>query len=295
MKDWKRKKSALVLGLCFALVCGLSLHGCGKEKADTAESEALTEETMTFVDVDGTQHTMTIDADAVRHAYDLTDFIAYGDWMSYQGDSAYTYRLGVDVSYHQGDIDWQSVADAGISFAFLRIGFRGYGEEGTLNIDEKFEENYAGATAAGIDVGVYFFAQAVNEEEAIEEAKTVIAWLNERDLDLPVVYDPETIYGEQSRTSDVSGQQFTANTIAFCDTILSAGYEVAIYANMLWEAYELDMGQLKDYTFWYADYEAAPQTPYEFTYWQYTETATVDGISTEVDLNIELIPTAATE
>lgn len=208
--------------------------------------------------------------------------------ISYE-DKKYTSRLGVDVSVFQGDIDWEQVKAAGYEFAILRIGYRGYGEEGTLNADEKFEQNLENARKAGIDVGVYFFSQAVNEEEAKEEADFVLEYLKGQELQMPVVYDPEHILEDEARTDGVTGEQFTQNAKVFCKEIEEAGYDAMIYSNMLWEAYELDLEKLSDYPVWYADYEELPQTPYRFSMWQYSSTGIVPGIEGNVDLNIQLL------
>ncbi|MBR6356961.1 MAG: lysozyme, partial [Lachnospiraceae bacterium] len=157
-----------------------------------------------------------------------------------------------------------------------------------INADPGFEEHIAGAQAAGLDVGVYFFSQAVNEEEAVEEAEFVVEQLKNHELQLPVVYDPETILDKAARTDNVTGEQFTANTIAFCEKISECGYEPMIYCNMKWEAFELDLSRMTDIPIWYADYETYPQTPYQFEIWQYTEKGLIEGINGSVDLNIQI-------
>ena len=108
-------------------------------------------------------------------------------------------------------------------------------------------------------------------------------------LQLPVVFDPESILDDDARTDHVSGEQFTKNTEAFCSAIEAAGYDAMIYSNMLWEAYELDLEKLSAYPVWYADYELKPQTPYHFEVWQYTNQGSVDGINGRTDINIQLI------
>jgi GH25 family lysozyme M1 (1,4-beta-N-acetylmuramidase) len=267
------------------------------EKATTEDEEteentetASSVEILQFVDVYGEEYEVDILPTVEKQTYVNDDFIHNGDKLTYEGDDRYTYKLGVDVSHHQGNIDWQAVKKAGIDFAFLRIGYRGYGTEGTMNLDRQFEKNIREAQAAGIDVGVYFFAQAVNEEEAKEEAEFVIAHLQSYDLQLPVVYDPESILDAEARTDNVTAEQFTKNTKAFCEAIEDAGYDSMIYSNMLWEAYQLDLTQLTDIPIWYADYEMYPQTPYYFTFWQYSNRANVDGIQGSVDMDIWLIP-----
>lgn len=257
---------------------------------ETEQEQAF--EILNFVDIHGKEHQAQINPKAKKHSYIIEDFQLAGEKMTYVGDSNYTYRLGVDVSHYQGSIDWNKVKAAGYDFAFIRIGYRGYGTAGTLGLDKEFRNNIQNAKAAGLDVGVYFFAQAVNEAEALEEAQFVLDNLAGEALQMSIVYDPETIEDAQARTDNVTGEQFTKNTITFCNAVKNAGYEPMVYSNMLWEAFELDLEQLEEYPIWYADYESLPQTPYSFSIWQYTNKGRVDGISGNVDLNIQLIPVA---
>ena len=297
-----RKKYVAAVGI---LTAAVMLSGCeagseekkGQEKKEKQEvTEKSTDknsekkpEILHFVDVYGQLYEVEIRPEIEKHTYNLDGFVHDGYRLSYTGDDHYTYRLGVDVSEHQGDIDWEKVKAAGYDFAFIRVGYRGYGEAGRLCIDAMFHQNIVEAQSVGIDVGVYFFAQAVNEAEAEEEADLVLQQLAGYQLQLPVVYDPESILDDEARTDNVSGEQFTKNTAVFCQKIKEAGYQPAIYSNMLWEAYELDLKVLEEYPIWYADYELKPQTPYRFEFWQYTNQGAVDGIEGETDLNIQLI------
>ncbi|MDO4187454.1 MAG: glycoside hydrolase family 25 protein [Lachnospiraceae bacterium] len=225
---------------------------------------------------------------------DETDLFAEGQQMQgYPGiikyeDDVYTSRFGIDVSKFQGKIDFNKVKDAGVEFVIVRVGFRGYGKSGSLSEDARYRKNIEGALAAGLDVGVYFYAQAIDEEEAIEEADFVLNLIDGYDLRLPIVYDPEHVLNDDARTDNVSGEQFTKNAMAFCNRISQAGYEPMIYANMLWEAYELDLNKLKDVKVWYADYELLPQSPYKFDMWQYCQAGHISGIDGAVDLNMML-------
>ena len=212
-----------------------------------------------------------------------------GRYLAYDDDK-YTSRIGIDVSKFQGEIDWAKVKEAGIEFAFVRIGNRGYGEEGTLNTDPLYMQNIAGAKAVGIDVGVYFYSQAINETEAIEEANYVLSLLDGMELDYPVVFDEEYVIEAEARTDGIEAEQFTKNAVAFCETIEAAGYQPMIYATMKWEAYALEMEKLNQYEKWYADYSTYPQTPYDFRIWQYTTEGSVDGVTGTVDLNLEFVP-----
>lgn len=265
----------------------------GKEGMEEAKKEEMIMDTepeiLDFVDVFGQSYQVEINPNIQKHSYDLDRFQHNGYTLLYEGDERYTYRLGVDVSEHQGYIDWEQVKASGYDFAFIRLGYRGYGTEGRLCVDEEYLNNIQNAQNAGLDVGVYFFSQAINKEEAREEAEVVLENIKNQQLQLPVVYDPESILDAEARTDNVSGEQFTRNTEVFCKTIEEAGYQPMIYSNMLWEAYEFDLEHLSDYPIWYADYELLPQTPYKFEFWQYTNMGEVNGISGVTDLNIQLI------
>lgn len=193
--------------------------------------------------------------------------------------------LGVDVSVHQNDIDWESVKASGIDFAMIRLGFRGYGS-GEPGIDDNFVANVKGARAAGLDVGVYFFSQAITAEEAVEEAQLVIDNLKNLDITYPVVYDWEIIYDDTARTDDVPVDILTDSCIAFCESVKEAGYTPMIYQNKKTTMFKLDLNRLTDYDFWLAEYNSEPTYYYDFTMWQYTSTGSVPGIEGDVDLNI---------
>ena len=257
----------------------------GKENEQTESAKTWK---LHYVDAWGEWHDAVIDPTVSTHGYEWNCLTRNGQDIIYL-DQTYHSRKGVDVSHHQGEINWEKVKAAGYDFAILRIAYRGYGESGNLMEDKKFFEYYEGARAAGLDVGVYLFSQAVNEQEAFEEAQFVLKLLDGKELQLPVTYDPETIRDDVARTDAVSGEQFTKNAILFCDEIEKAGYEPMIYSNMVWEDEFFDMKLLEKYTFWYADYEPVPQTPYQFAYWQYSEKGSVDGIEGAVDLDIQFI------
>ena len=198
-----------------------------------------------------------------------------------------TSKMGIDVSEFQGgDIDWKQVKDSGIEFVIVRIGYRAYGESGELVKDDMFEQNIEGALDAGLEAGVYFFSQAITPGEAVEEAEFVLDLIRPYKITGPVVYDTEEIKGDTARTDGNTRQEFTNYCKVFCDTVEHAGYDSMIYANMKWMAFTLDMEELTDYDFWYADYHELPQNPYDYAIWQYSETGAVPGINANVDLNI---------
>ncbi|MBR1844397.1 MAG: lysozyme [Lachnospiraceae bacterium] len=245
-----------------------------------------------YFDAAGTSHKMLLNRDAYKTdvEWDQNSPVAKkGKPLNYDVE------IGVDVSKYNGDIDWGKVKEAGIDFAFVRLVYRGYGEKGTLLEDKKGVENLIAAKAVGIKVGAYIFSQAINEAETIEEAALAIKLLSDNGivLDLPLVYDPETLRGVVARTDDVTGETFTNNAIAFSEYVLKNNIRPCIYANMIWEDYYFDMAKLRDYDFWYADYYDFPFTPYKYKYWQFSERGKVPGITDKdhgyVDLNIMLV------
>ena len=173
-------------------------------------------------------------------------------------DENYESLQGIDVSDHQGEIDWEAVKDAGYDFVFVRVGYRGYGEEGTLNEDTMAIEYMQEAEKAGLEVGTYFFSQAVDEEEAAEEAEFAADVIKRSgvNMTLPLVYDPELIEGAQGRADNLTREEVSANAQAFRKAKLNRRSS------------------------------ETPQTPYHFTWWQYSETGTVPGIKGKMDLNL---------
>ncbi|MBQ9110666.1 MAG: Ig-like domain-containing protein [Oscillospiraceae bacterium] len=195
---------------------------------------------------------------------------------------------GIDVSKYQPSIDWESLAEDGVDFAIIRLGFRGYGEAGALVMDNYYRSHMEGAKAAGIDTGVYFFTQAITPEEAVEEANFVLEVLQGIELEVPVYLDVESISAEgRMEAANLTPDQLTENLKAFCSTIENAGYEAGVYANMYWLNNKMNAAELEnDYSIWLANY--TNQTVYEGAYdiWQYTNIGTYAGIEGCVDKNI---------
>lgn len=204
------------------------------------------------------------------------------------GDSAYSSQAGVDVSSYSGDIDWRAVKKSGIDFALIRIGGRGYGESGNLYTDEKALDNIRGAKENNIDVGAYFYSQAVSVKEAGREARYVLDTLNGESLSLPVGYDFEYIDFDSARTDNVTPEQRTKFARAFASVIQEGGYGTMLYGEShdFYKGYLLE--ELKDIPLWYAQYGEKPDFYYDFKIWQYSKEGRVPGITGSVDLNIML-------
>ena len=270
--------------------------------ADTSAAAAGTDKEaaggrlLKYIDAWDEWHTMTVDPAVAETIYDAAQFASSEEnpqWVIYTGKDAEDYDClqGIDVSEHQGIIDWQAVADAGYQFAFIRVGYRGYGEAGKLFEDYMAVENLQQAKAAGLHVGTYLFSQALNEEEAVEEASLAVSVIEKSgvETDLPLMYDPEIIKDDQGRANDITREQVALNTAAFRKTVENlSSCSVDIYSNLPWEHHYFDTDTMNQYDIWYADYEPLPQTPYHFTWWQYTNEGTVPGIGGVVDLDLWL-------
>ena len=216
------------------------------------------------------------------NTYLATDFAQVNGKTEYLAGRT---EIGIDVSEWQEEIDWDAVRAEGIDFVMIRVGNRGY-TEGKISLDRLFYENIEGALAAGLEVGVYFFSQAISEEEALEEACFVLNCIRGYDLTYPVVFDWETVGSIDARTKNISGAVLTDCAIAFCDMIEAAGYTPMIYSNKELALLTYDLSPLTDYDFWFAGYTTAPEFYYGFDMWQYTSSGSVAGICGRVDLNL---------
>lgn len=205
--------------------------------------------------------------------------------MVYEQNETVLSHKGIDVSKYQGNIDWKSVKEDGVEYAFIRLGLRGYAS-GEIVPDNYYEQNMRGAAEAGVDVGVYFFTQAITVEEAKEEAAYVIEQLEDYEIKCPVVFDVEMITNGNGRANTLSKEERTDICIAFCEAIKEAGYIPMIYGNIKCFTKMVDMERLEVYEKWYAFYDQYMYFPYEVSVWQYTESGTVKGIEGKVDMNI---------
>ena len=192
--------------------------------------------------------------------------------------------VGIDVSSHQGRVDWQAVAAAGVEFAYVRIGYRGY-DSGQLNTDAQCLQNLREAREAGIAVGGYFFSQAICVEEAKAEAAYALEVLQGFSLDLPLVFDWEYV-DATARTAQVDRRTLTDCTLAFCQAVEEAGYQPMVYCNTDQVKNRLFMQELEGYPWWVAKYDPNQSFPCRADVWQYSDKGVLPGISEKVDLNL---------
>lgn len=209
-----------------------------------------------------------------------------GVMYTFGGDGALSQssgNRGIDVSKYQGNIDWGAVAASGINFAIIRVGYRG-SSSGALVQDPYFKKNISGATKAGIKVGLYFFTQAVNEAEAVEEASMAMSLASGYKVTYPIFIDTES--ASNGRANGLSKSARTAVVKAFCQTVRNGGYKAGVYASKSWYANQLNASALNGYCIWVAQYNSSCTYSGKYDMWQYSSKGSVSGIKGNVDMNI---------
>lgn len=264
-------------------------------------SEVYTPGITTGETIDYSDRKIPVYADTERNRLQHGDFIwaaDHPDRLVYTG-SQFRTRFGIDVSAYQNraseneTIDWQAVRNDGVEFAMVRIGLRGY-SSGSISEDAFYRQNIEGAMNAGIETGVYFFAQAITVEEAIEEANFVIEHLRGLNINGPVAYDWE-MHDSSYRVYGTSPEMATACAVAFCQRIQEAGYTPMIYAGSYVSYVKYDQGAIAPYLCWYPEYKSSeseklcPTLYYQPDYWQFSSKCSVAGIGGNVDANIQFI------
>ncbi len=260
-----------------------------EETEEIEESDPSTDGKHTLVKyADGQEEWVLISPYLPKHEYDFTKLVCQSDLMKYYEDGKQVSYVGTDISKYQDYVDFVKLKKAGIDFVMLRVGARGYGS-GQLVLDEYFLDNIKRATDAGLEVGVYFFSQAINETEAIEEANMVLEHIKDYSITYPVAFDMEYIPNDTARIDNLSKSEKTTIAKAFLDTVQSAGYTPMIYGNKEWLIKQIDMSKLTAYDVWLSQQEDIPDYPYKFSMWQYKTDATIDGIAGYADLNMSFI------
>jgi len=227
----------------------------------------------------------------IKNSYNPEGFQIDDGYMAYfDEDGVKCSHLGIDVSYHQNEINWEELMTSPVEFIMVRCGYRGFTEGGLIQ-DEKFEEYAKGANENGLALGVYFFSQAITEDEAIEEADFVINLINDYQISYPVAFDTENVNDPEARTNkaELTQEELSKIADAFCKRIREAGYYPVIYASENWLRRSLDITMLSDYDIWAPQYLDKNDFLYDFTMWQYTDKGSIPGIEEEVDLNISMV------
>ena len=197
--------------------------------------------------------------------------------------------LCIDLSAHQGSVDWQAVANSGVQAAIIRAGYRGYGS-GKMVEDEYVKGNLEGARVNNIKTGVYFFSQAINEAEIEEEVNTLLELVGPYNIEGPIAIDVEKLDAETARGNALSQEERTALVRHFCEKVKEAGYQPMIYGNAYSLFRMLNYNELTEYPVWYAYYSDNLYFPYDLAVWQYSSTGKVNGVNGNVDLNVMFLP-----
>ena len=222
----------------------------------------------------------TVEDTGVKDALEDADKTEMTDLKAFTGKT----KAGIDVSKWNGEIDWDRAKTAGVQFAIVRAGYRG-SSTGSLVQDICFDANMKGAAAADVPVGVYFFTQATNEVEAVEEASAVLQWVKEYEITYPIFIDTEGA-GGNGRADGLDVDTRTLVCDAFCRTIRNAGYQAGVYASRNWYDHNLHTRKLEDYYIWLAEYRSVPLYQGYYRMWQYSSKGQIDGIDGNVDMNI---------
>ena len=272
---------ALVLAAALILVLLLSLPSMADEPAPTAAPTAAPTQAPTEPPTEPEPTLPPPEA----NPFDRLDFQYEGRYLKLRDGESIT---GIDVSSWQKVIDWEQVKASGVEFAMIRLGYRGY-EQGVLSMDKYATANLDGAIAAGLDVGVYFFSQALTPQEAEEEAYYVVENLKpyQAYITMPVVYDWEHVSDADARSADMRDPDILTDcTLAFLQTVEAAGYRPMVYFNRTQSWKYLNLEELTDYEFWLAAYTQRMDFPYKIKMWQYTNKGSVPGIEGNCDINI---------
>lgn len=291
--------AALVLVLCVLVVVLFAVISDLNGAAEPSRTEPETEQRSpgTTSQDEAGSGTIVVNSGVIGQicipAYDNVPANEYADAVFMLDEMGYKYcavgegesLTGIDVSEHQGVIDWKRVAASGVDYAMIRLGYRGY-TEGVVNRDAFFTANINGALEAGLEVGVYFFSQAISVEEALEEARFVVRALEDYDITWPVVYDWEPIADAAARTADMTPGLLNDCAQAFCEAVASMGYTPALYFNLNYGYFKYDLERFDGCELWLAEYSDAPSFYYSVQMWQYTENGSVDGVDTPVDINV---------
>lgn len=259
-----------------------------KAKQELLQEDPSTDGKHTLVKAaDGTEEWVLISPYLKKNTYDFTNLSESANIRKYTENGKKISRIGVNISKHSSSVNFKSMKSAGIDYVMLRVGARGYGT-GQISLDDNFVKNIEDAIEAGLDIGVYFYSQAINQDEAVQEANFVVQNLEpyKAHINYPVAFDMENVANDRARIDGLSRDDKTAVTAAFLSGVQAAGYIPMLYGNKEWLIKNVDLTKLQDYDVWLSDDTDIPDYPYLFTMWQYTATGTVNGVSGDASLNI---------
>ncbi len=236
---------------------------------------------------DGKEEWVLISPYLTKNTYDYTKLEERAGLKRYMENGKKISFVGVDISKDTGSVNFTGLKSAGVDYVMIRVGTRGY-STGQLALDENFKENIEGAIEAQLGVGVYFYSQAISQDEAVQEANLVLQNLEpyRANIKYPVAFDMEFVANDEARIDGLSREDRTAIATSFLEAVRAGGYVPMLYGNKEWLIREIDLAKLQDYDVWLAQDEDIPDYPYQYAMWQYTSTGVVNGIKGDADLNI---------
>ena len=236
---------------------------------------------------DGKEEWVLISPYLAKNTYDLTKLEDKAGLKRYVENGKKISYVGVDVSKQSGSVNFTGLKAAGVDYVMIRLGGRGY-STGQISLDESFKENIEGAIAEGLDVGIYFYSQAINQDEAIQEVNFVVQNLDpyRGSIKYPVAFDMEFVANDESRIDGLSREDRTSIAASFLEGVKAAGYIPMFYGDKEWLIKEIDLAKLQDYDVWLSQDTDIPDYPYQYAMWKYTSTGVVNGIKGDANLNI---------
>ena len=236
---------------------------------------------------DGKDEWVLISPYLAKNTYDFTKMEEKAGLKRYMENGKKISYVGVDISKQTGSVNFAGLKAAGVDYVMIRLGGRGY-STGQITLDESFVENIEGAIAEGLDVGVYFYSQAISQDEAVQEANFVVQNLEpyRNSIKYPVAFDMEFVANDEARIDGLSREDRTTIAVTFMDGIKASGYIPMFYGDKEWLIKEVDLAKLQDYDVWFAQETDIPDYPYQYAMWQYSSTGVVNGIRGDASLNI---------
>lgn len=236
---------------------------------------------------EGKEEWVLISPYLTKNTYDFTKIEEKAGLKRYMENGRKLSYVGVDISKQTGSVNFAGLKAAGVDYVMIRLGGRGY-STGQITLDENFKANIEGAIAAGLDIGVYFYSQAINQDEAIQEANFVVQNLDpyKGNVKYPVAFDMEFVNNDEARIDGLSREDRTSVAISFLEGVKAAGYVPMFYGDKEWLIKEIDLAKLQDYDVWLTQEEDIPDYPYQYAMWQYSTKGVVNGITGDVNLNI---------
>lgn len=259
-----------------------------RQKEEEARNDPATDGKHTLItNRNGEEEWLLISPYLEKSTLDFTKMEDNAGLKRYMENGRKISYVGADISKHTGKIYFPSLKAAGIDYVMIRLGSRGY-SSGQIALDENFKENIDGALEAGLDVGIYFYSQAITQDEAVQEANFVVQNLEpyRGRVKYPVAFNMGFVSNDKSRIEGLSREDKTTVTLSFLEAVRAAGYVPMVYGDKEWLLKEVDLTKLTDFDVWLSQEEDIPDYPYRYAMWQYDTDGVLNGIDGGADLNI---------